>query len=38
MNVKCDILGFLMFNGSNVKLDKSLINENDKIQFLECIK
>lgn len=41
MNIKYDVLGFPIFNGENVKfqvkLDKNLLTQSDKIQFDECI-
>lgn len=41
MNVQYDVLGFPIFNENikfEFKLDKNLIQEIDKVQFLECIK
>ncbi len=42
MNIKYDVLGFPIFSGANIKfelkLDKSLFLESDKIQFSECVK
>lgn len=42
MNINYDVLGFPIFNGTNIKfelkLDKSLFLESDKIQFSECVK
>lgn len=42
MNIKYDVLGFPIFNGINIKfelkLDKKLLVESDKMQISECVK
>ena len=41
MNIQYDMLGFPIFDESikfELKLNKNLLQETDKIQFLECVK